>query len=285
MAEILRPGDVVPGFSPLAGHSGSEKVFDLSGFKSGNIPEHINALHTRQFNGVVNNIGTALERATDADIVGGQNWYPEAQHHARRIGHLNALRQGTRVSDEEATNMGAAMIAIHSPQNEWDRNLMAAHSVALTGGLDPDYGLHYRGSRQHLSKSLPVARGDVAPSEGIVNAGRPRLKTYHFFENIRDPRNSSQFVTVDRHAHDVGTGRIIGGDSRGLDLPHRYSRFVDAYSTAHHRFGADYDLRNPSDVQAASWVSWKRLKGDRRSGSDFDEYLKSVGNYDQYYNL
>ena len=280
-----RPGDTVSGFSPIPGYSASSKLFDQGGRRADSLPPHVKGLHTRQFSALVGNIGTALDLATDEEIEAGRNWYPQAQEHARRIGHLNALRQGTRVTDEEATNMGAAMIAIHSPQNEWDRNLMAAHSVALRGDLPAEYGLQYQGSQQQLEKSLPVSRGDVAPSEGIVKPGRPRLKTFHFYENIRDPFGSRDFVTIDRHAHDVSTGMIISGDNRGLSNERRYNRMADVYKAAHIMLGEQFSLRNPSDMQAATWVPWKRLKGDRQSGSNFDDYLRVSGGYDQYYSL
>lgn len=274
----------VPGFDPTRSGSAGQ-LFDLRGNRASKLPSSVKGLHTRQFSAMVGNVGHVLNSATDAEIESGRQWYPEAQDHARRIGHLNAMRQGTRVTDAEAIDMGASVLAIHSPQNEWGRNLMAGHSLALRGDLPAEYGLQYQGSQAQLDKSLPVSRGEVAPSEGIVKEGRPRLKTFHFYQNIKDPFGSRDYLTVDRHAHDAATGLIISGDNRGLSDERRYNRMADVYRAAHVMLGEQFDLRQPSDLQAAVWVPWKRLKGDRRSGSDFDQYLRDTGSYDQYYSL
>jgi hypothetical protein len=287
---MARDDNIVPGFGRVPGYdptrSGTAgQLFDLRGNRADKLPAAVRGLHTRQFGALVGNIGHVLNSATDAEIEAGRQWYPQAQDHARRIGHLNAMRHGTRISDDEAINMGAAMLAIHSPQNEWGRNLMAAHSVAARGDLLKEHGLQYTGSQAQLNKSLPVSRGEVDPSEGIVVPGRPRLKTYHFYENIRNPRGGNDFVTIDRHAHDAPTGMVISGDNRGLGDERRYNAMADVYRTAHGMLGQQFDLNQGSDLQAAVWVPWKRLKGDRRPGADFDQYLRDTGEYDRYYSL
>ena len=240
------------------------------------------SLHTRQFNSVIGNLGHVLSIAKDSEITAGQDWYPEAQDHARRIGHLAAARHGTRIGDNEAIDIGSSMIAIHSPQNEWDRNLMAAHHAALRGYLPPVHGLQYVGSRQHLKKSLPVASGSADPGESVVSG--PKLKTYIFYRNIKDP-SDPHWVTIDRHAHDVAVGNIISGDNRKLSSPPRYNRLADAYRAAHGRYDADYDLETPGALQAATWTAWKRVKGDRSPGFSFNDYLRETGTGSAYYSL
>jgi hypothetical protein len=80
-------------------------------------------------------------------------------------------------------------------------------------------------------------------------------KTGNFFKNIVNP-DDPESVTVDRHAHDITVGRVLGSADRGLQTPTRYNTFSEAHKTAAGNLGM-----LPNQAQAVGWVNWRRQRG------------------------
>jgi len=247
-------------------------VLFQGGWPRDSAPSAVRGLATRQFNTMVTNVETILGQSTAQEVRAGREWYPSGQDHSRRMGKL----AGHRI-DSDATDVGAGVIAALSPSVEWDLNLINAHSMATTGRTFEPYG------KVQTDKASDMLRG-ANPEDTVITGGsegrNPRNKSYHFYRNLKDPSDPA-WVTVDRHAHDAATGSVITGGERGLSATGRYDKFADIYRTAAARQGMDL----PSTAQAQTWGTWKRLKGGKRPGFNFDQYLHDIGDYDRYYSL
>ena len=254
--ELVRP----PGY-----HGGS--AFP-GGYPRDSAPSQARALATRQFRTMVSNVETILGWATPNEVKAGRDWYPTANDHARRIGRLAGHK-----NREDAIHAGSGVIAALSPMTEWDENLINAHSMAKTGIPQNEP------PQQAQDKARSILLGGD-PEDHVVKPGRPQNKTYHFYRNIKDP-SDPHFVTIDRHAHDATMGHGMVGNDRGLEQPGRYRKFTEAYALAGSRAG----ISLPKQAQAQAWGTWKRVKGGKSAQSNFDDYLKSVGDYDSYYSL
>lgn len=256
------PGE---GFQRPPGWHGG--VLFPGGLPSANAPSSARGLHTRQFNVMVSNLREVLAHATEEEQRAGVDWYPSGHDHARRIGRLAGAS-----TDEEAVRVGAGVIAPLSAGVEWNRNLVDAHHMATHGvPLHPQYSAAE-------SKARAVLEG-ADPDETVIKPGRPKVKVWNFYHNLRDPQ-SPEYVTMDRHAHDALTGAVLTGEERGLDQIGRYNRLSQPY-----RMLAEERGEIPNVTQATAWVTYKRLKGDRAAGHDFEGYLKSTGQYDDYMSL
>lgn len=175
------------------------------------------------------NILAVLDEATTDELDAGTRWYVEAHDLACELDPNNVRR-------------AAGIIAVLSPQVSWTRNAIMAREVYATGTT--------RGLGASVSKARAIFNG--ADPDDVVSG----QKVSAFYANIADPVNSPA-VTVDRHAYDVARGRRgTDADRAELSLPRVYGAFVAAYERAAHASGL-----TPLQVQAATWVAWRRIHG------------------------
>jgi hypothetical protein len=183
------------------------------------------------------NILATLAEATADEIEAGRTWYAEA--HALAIELANT---GTGTGTPNAIRRAAGVIAALSPQVSWTRNAVMAREIYATGTT--------RGLRSNVEKARKIYSG--ADPDDVLGGNKVRA----FFANIADPE-SSPAVTVDRHAYDVARGRRgTDADRADLALPRVYGAFVAAYERAAFASGL-----TPLQVQAATWVAWRRIHG------------------------
>lgn len=175
------------------------------------------------------NILAVLDEATPEEVEAGRTWYAEAHALAVELDPSNVRR-------------AAGIIAVLSPQVSWTRNAIMAREVYVTGTT--------RGLGDNVRKAEAILAG--ADPDDVVSG----QKVSAFYANIADPE-SSPAVTVDRHAYDVARGRRGTDAARDeLSLPRIYGAFVAAYERAAHASGL-----TPLQVQAATWVAWRRIHG------------------------
>lgn len=181
------------------------------------------------------NILRVWEASTDDERNAGRDWYGEASNLARELDPQNPRR-------------AAGVIAALSPQLSWTRNADLACRLYGDGSLDESHGLG-----ANIRKANRIHAGED-PDE-ILGGHKVRA----FFSNIADPA-ASPAVTVDRHAHDVARGRRYSDAERvaksGLSSPRIYGAFVAAYERAANEVGA-----TPLQIQATTWVTWRRIHG------------------------
>lgn len=174
----------------------------------------------------VRNIISVFESATPEQRAEGYAWYRVANGIASVIGDGDVRR-------------GAGLLAALSPQTSWWLNVELASDAADNGFASGHF-------RDACSKARRILAG--ADPESVLPM---RRKTGQFYLCIVDPQHPTA-VCVDRHAHDLMTGRALGDSKRGLDAHGRYEAVASCYRTAGYRLGV-----TPATVQAVTWVAWR----------------------------
>jgi hypothetical protein len=181
---------------------------------------------------MVDRIDAIFAQATEAEVTQGLGWYYQAHSLADEIGRRAGL-------DLEA---GAGLMAALSPQCSWAENIARAWEAAETGAAT-GMGDQTRKAERILSDEDP----------GTVLGGR---KVRSFYRNIVDPDQAGA-VTVDRHAVSIVFGFSV--DDRTVKVLERGGAYVlvaSAYRTVARRHGM-----TPCQLQAVTWLVWRRLKG------------------------
>jgi hypothetical protein len=191
---------------------------------------------TRQFNMAKRNILATYDASSHEQRGHGAVWYPDANALAREL-------------DSNATR-AAGVIAALSANKSWRENVKLAHAA-----YDGDHIGHVGNA---VSKARAILAG-MSP-ENVLPMSK---KTGNFYLCIAWPDHPTA-VCIDRHAHDVAAGCVLGETDRGLGSLKRYAWIADAYRAAGDVLGVI-----PSVVQATTWVAWRaRLTGTRGRAYD-----------------
>lgn len=189
--------------------------------------------------------------ATPEDIHTGLFWYQATHNEAQSI--------ATKYSVELWQAVG--VIAALSPGCNWGRNLLDADTLihAHVNGLNtPVVGVY---GKVNTNKALDILRGayPLGPN-GALGSGP---KTIAFFSNILFPLESLA-VTVDRHTKAIveytPSLRLGYASNNSLSVvwPSEYEFIAWHYRVIAERVGL-----LPHQLQAISWVCWKR-RGEER---------------------
>lgn len=182
----------------------------------------------------LDNISAMLDAATPEEWRDGLTWYATANDISQLVGELTFGRQ-----DAHATIKGAAIVAALSPQVDWDTNVNRAISFAR--------GEEIAGLSDGIGKARRIA--DNGENPALVLGGR---KVRSFWHNICGNSNA---VTIDRHAVAIAVGRPVGDAyAKCLERLGCYQQIAAAYRTVARRL----DLQ-PCQVQAITWLAWRRL--------------------------
>lgn len=183
---------------------------------------------------MVLNILAFYAEATPAERAEGMAWYTTALEAAQNI----AARTGLSVE------VVVAVIAVLSPQKEWNENLAWAAEVceAHVAGLS----LPRRGLGNSLRRAAIALSGDLSDVDRAV--GSPKVREFY-----RSILGRPSAACVDRHAL-----RIVAGDP--LSTPPamtdaRYRLAADAYREAGRELGVA-----ARHVQAVTWGVCKRMR-------------------------
>lgn len=173
--------------------------------------------------------------ATVSELAEGMEWYRDAHALAVRLNPADPAS-------------AAGVIAALSPMMTWGQNV----NVAVRAYAD--------------GKASGALFGNVAKADRILAGERPEdvlggNKVRAFYQIIADP--SSAAVCVDRHAFDIAVGRVTNNESRAaLGRKGVYDRFNMAYVRAAKAIAKDTGMDvTAAQVQAVTWVTWRRLKG------------------------
>jgi hypothetical protein len=185
----------------------------------------------------VDNILKVYAESTEDERADGLSWYPRARRYAEDL----AGRYGI------AARIVSGVIAALSPMTTWEQNIKDAEEVLRIGGRARV--TTYNANRR---KAARILKG----FEPGANLGR--YKTLSFFECIEG--NPAQ-VCIDRHASAIAYGRALTERERKQIAGVTYERLQNAYRKA-----AQAVNLKPSELQAITWVSWRKKKGlDKRS--------------------
>jgi hypothetical protein len=172
------------------------------------------------------------KQKNEAETLAG-DWYKRAHDFATEIGKGDVRR-------------GAGAIAILSSQVGWNDNQRMARQLRDTGTASGGFV-----TGRQVTQARSVLEGSAQPEQHLPMD----RKTGNFFKNIVNP-DDPEAVTVDRHAHDITVGRVLGSADRGLQTPTRYNTFSEAHRNAAGNLGM-----LPSQAQAVGWVNWRRQRG------------------------
>jgi hypothetical protein len=172
----------------------------------------------------VGNIVATFERATDAMLADGADWYPAMFRIMREHAALTSL----------SVAQCAAIYAATSINTPWARNLALAAQAIAEGGL------HAGTLTMVRNKVNAIING--ADIDATLSADADNLKLKSFARNLSGDYDT---VTVDRWAHRVATAGMRS------DVPSgdRYRRIADAYRVAARMCNVD-----PATMQAVTWV-------------------------------
>ena len=162
----------------------------------------------------------------------GLNWYPEANEFAQILSN--------KFNVELIKVCG--IIGALSPLKSWDENKRIAESFLSTG-------------KSYHTKVMTKKCNDILNSNGTIEEITEILKgnkITSFFLNIYDQNYNG--VTIDRHAICLAVGEVLNDDSLQLSL-NQYNFFVNCYRISAQKLGVQ-----PHQVQAVTWVEWRKFK-------------------------
>lgn len=188
---------------------------------------------------IADRIDAIYALATESERLDGRAWYGAAHSIARSV---------TIGADLKSIEHGAGIVAALSPRCSWDENI----ARALTFADGDDVGALEDG----LDKAEAIGNG-ADPAE--VLGGR---KVRSFWRNIV---GHSAFVTVDRHAVAITYDRPLSNrEIKILERPGAYQYVAACYRAAARRHGIP-----ASELQAVTWLAWRRLKNRDNDLGDF----------------
>lgn len=168
-------------------------------------------------------------QTTDETLAEGLDWYNRTAAEARRL-----------ASGDVA--MGAGVIAALSPLAPWGLNLQRARLAFERGDANGlTFGAHTRKANRIMAGEDP---------DDVLSG--PKVRS--FYECIM---GSTTAVCVDRHAIAIVMGRPLNDKERKvLDRKGAYDHIANGYRDAASMVGLV-----PSQLQAVTWVSWRKQHG------------------------
>lgn len=190
-------------------------------------------------------------RANEYDREEGLHWYQNAHDSAEVI--------SAKYHVPIETSIG--VIAALSPGRNWGINLLEAEDFirAYTKGLrGKDLPIVGTYGYRNIRKAISILEGK--PPLEILGGNKVRA----FYANILDPKGSE--VTIDRHAKGLAirSNSIKGATAEedAIVTNAEYPYYAKHYVKLAERLGII-----PNQLQAITWVCWRRLKGVLGSSS------------------
>jgi hypothetical protein len=173
----------------------------------------------------------AFRLATDADIDDGMHWYDYARDFAASL--------------DSNVERAAGVIAALSPQQSWPVNKRMAAEF-------------YNGRRNvHTAPNVSKAERILQGETPLDILGGPKVRA--FYTNIMG-MDTTEAVTIDRHAIMVCEGKVITGDDlRSYFGTRRNRQYVSEYVQASKILSKETgNYMTPAQIQAITWVWWRR---------------------------
>lgn len=191
----------------------------------------------------VENILAVLNAATDEERKHGLTWYAEAKHEAQVIADRHEL----------PLHIVVGVVAALSPTNAWDRNLYDAFLLCeafVSGGYHEDVKVcTYKTMKEKAWRILQEMPADLEKVAVILNG--PKITD--FFWCIMGDTGR---CVIDGHAW-----CIANADRRTMqEVPSIGKKLRQELQNAYAEAG-DYVGMRAYEVQAATWVAWRRIHG------------------------
>jgi len=196
-------------------------------------------------------IKAMLMLATESDIQHGKYWYQRAKDLALRL---------TTVYDGVTIEQVCGVIAALSPNNKWERNCNDAEAMikAWHNGADPTAVKVCTFNKNKDKAAQILALPDDFTTEDIesILSGRKVCAFYRCIMGFTDT------VCVDGHAYAIWLGERVPTTKTPSISPKLYETISRAYvNTADVSFQLIGEALTPAQVQAVTWVTYRRLLG------------------------
>lgn len=191
-------------------------------------------MRKREKERLARNIVATYDAATPAERAEGRSWYSTARDVAVSLDPKDPVR-------------AAAVLAVLSPRLNWTKN------VELAG--DAYAGHPLKCLKANADKAERILNG--AEPDDVVSGPKVRA----FWHAIVDPTDARAIV-IDRHAIDVAFGEVMDDERRGKILGRKgaYDDVAQRYVYAAELLSEVYGTMTPVEVQATTWVAWRRMK-------------------------
>ena len=197
----------------------------------------------------VRNIKAIYELASAAEIADGMAWYPVANDFAATLAERYGITQSTAI----------AVTSALSPRNRWDRNQADSEAVIsayVTGGSEQALLVKACTFRSNKLKAVALLDHDASQLEAVkwddllaILSG-PKLREFANSISGRDD------VCIDGHAW-----CIHQNERRGLaSVPKITAKAREQIKADYREAAADLGLK-ASELQAITWVAWRRIHG------------------------
>jgi hypothetical protein len=189
----------------------------------------------------VRNILKTYRIATVEDVANGVEWYDRAKRMAAWIAKETSIKETTVIG----------VMAALSPNNRWERNCKDALTMCsawISGDSLDDFKVScYNKMKQ---KAWSILQDDLQDDAAILTRLNGQ-KIRSFYSNIR----GLDEVTIDGHALNIARGKREGLTSDKTNMGKKqYRELQAAYVTAAKRIKV-----KPSELQAITWTTWKRI--------------------------
>lgn len=193
----------------------------------------------------VNNIKAIYQLATLTEQQDGIAWYPAANQIAI------SLADRHEISEEQAIGVIAAL----SPRNRWERNvedadrLIAAYNAGGPEQAELTKVCTFGGNKAKAIRVLELSRATGLDAVRAILSG-PKLREFaSCIQGLDD-------VCIDGHAFCIWAANRTGvKDVPAIGVKLRRQIKLD------YRVAADELGIKPSELQAITWVAWRRIHG------------------------
>lgn len=206
------------------------------------------------------NVLSIYREATPADVTDGRGWYRRA-HDACRDVALTYLGDDT----PESVARVAAVYAVISPSMPWARNDKLARQAFILAGEGASYDAIVSGLGMMKANARKAAAIVLGADPASVVSGPKVTPFWQRMAEAATENTGPSSVVIDRHAHDVALGRVTSDRERNRSLSRKGGQweYAMAYvraASALRRTGEAPGI-TPSEVQAVTWVVWRREYG------------------------
>ena len=193
------------------------------------------------------NILAVYSLASRGEIVEGREWYDRAFKVAESIGETHGID----------TRKSAAVIAALSPSNRWSRNMVDAENLVRAfsiGGRDEAENVKCATYGKMKDKAIRILEGNISDIETTLKG----QKITAFYRCIM---GSQDTVCVDGHAYCIWFGdRMVLSDVPNIGKK-MYAEITSDYVEAARILTESGNPITCYEVQAVTWVAWRRLHG------------------------
>lgn len=190
------------------------------------------------------NILAVLQLASLTERMEGLAWYATAEAICSELAAKHSI------SDE----LAAGVVAALSPRNKWERNIQDADALITAfrfGGREQAEQTKVCTFDKNKDKAIRILEEASADSSVLLILSGPKLK--EFYSCIRGIDGE---VCIDGHAYCIWAGERTGlKDVPAIGVKLRRQIKADYAAAA-----AKVNL-TPAQLQAVTWVAWRRLHG------------------------